>query len=1022
MIRYKETNSVLFRAMAFVIACLFLFNDQTYALSPESRLTQKEFEEEYLIRAVLLSHSAVNRYIGGQINPHNEDHIDITALNEYRPDKIYVEIGRGLQEEREIAIVGIPGLLKNTGQLAHVGLGRKNRKPVIYIDSRYFNDEAVLKHDKDEIGRWEAIRGRKGLTYDGMRSWIRQYIAVSDPMEGFSSRQIARKIHDSSHNIDHIYSDTKKRYKNFVDTGKTADAAALLDLVNVYKAYSVYGADDNSADINIASAAAVYKNFEEALEVFKAGNMSWDRATIEIRKEFVFMLAKSLGRKPGALTTYDFMKCRVTEFNNKSLRSLLRKYMDHGKPSEKDALKALKEKLNIDDLGETPYKDFEEALEVFKADEISWDKATIEIRKEFVFMLAKSLGREPGALTTYDFVQRRIPEFNNKSLEGLLQRYMGHDKLSRKDALKDLKEKLNIDDLSEASYKNFEEALEVFKAGNISWKRATIEIQKEFVLILAKLLDREPGALTTSDFGKPILEFNGKQLWSLLENYMYRGKLSGKEALKALKEKLNIKDIPKARWQEKKRDWNRVSGIIRGFYGLDVTGESSILNWLRRNRLNKEADIALGREIRSGDSAARDSLAAAHEGVIKYYASRLHSKNPDIGEDEFSQEGLIAILRGAERFDPDRNTSFNTFISSRVVERRKVPGCIEGSMLGLIRDKRGSRRKSRIHQYTSLQGEKSYMDNITARDIARRVNLVPSRIPQIIKERKDILYKLGPVLEYLIAIRDDDKLMNNALNSQAGIPLKEKFVALKGLGIFVPVDGRIGYFRFADMMAGPDEDHTKTLINAISNELRKCPATAVREAVKMAVIHEINKRPAVLENKALWHIIEERVIPTPQRSTIVTRVNKAFRENKDAAEKIWIIEEGKSIEDAINEIRRENPYALIDIALSSEEHIDNVPDDKSLKMLVFKPQGDYIQLEGVIAALRALHSENALPALLRLYSVMAQESFNNPPDAVSDNPKEFARRIIFVLPRASSAPVNDIPKLNERLLKLLTAA
>ncbi|OGW99862.1 MAG: hypothetical protein A3I73_04620 [Omnitrophica bacterium RIFCSPLOWO2_02_FULL_45_16] len=245
---------------------------------------------------------------------------------------------------------------------------------------------------------------------------------------------------------------------------------------------------------------------------------------------------------------------------------------------------------------------------------------------------------------------------------------------------------------------------------------------------------------------------------------------------------------------------------------------------------------------------------------------------------------------------------------------------------------------------------------------------------------------------------------------------------LKGLGIFVPVDGRRGYFRFADMMAGPEEDYTKTLINAITNELKRCPATAVIEAVKVAVIHEINKRPAVLENKALWHIIEERVIPTPQRSTIVTRVNKAFRENKDAAEKIWIIEEGKSIEDAINEIRRENPYALIDIALSSEEHIDNVPDDKSLKMLVFKPQGDYIQLEGVIAALRALHSENALPALLRLYSVMAQESFNNPPDAVSDNPKEFARRIIFVLPRASSAPVNDIPKLNERLLKLLTAA
>lgn len=903
---------------------LILQKLQQAALSPELRLTQKEFEEEYLIRAVLLSHGAVNRYIRGHVNPHNEGHIDITALNEYRPDKIYVENGNGLKE-REIAIVGIPGLLKNTGQLAHVGLGRKNGKPVIYVDSQYFNNEAVLKHDKDEIGKWEAFREKKGLTYDGMRNWIRQYITVPDPIEGISSRQIAERIHSSSHNIDHIYA---------------ASAAALLDLVNIYKAYSDYGADENSADINIAAAVSVYKNFEEALDVFKAGDIPWDRVTIEIRKEFVSMLAKSAGKEPRALKTSDFGKKRV-EFNNKSLWGLLQNYMNRGRLSAKNALKALKEKLDIGDLGGAPYENFKKALEAFKADDISWDRATTEIRKEFVFMLAKSLGKEPGALKTSDF-RKFVPEFNDISLHGLL------------------------------------------------WK------------------------------------------------YMDRGRISDKNALKALKEELDIEDIPKARWQEKKRDWDRVSGIIKEIYGLDVTGETNILNWLRQNRLNKEAGIALCMEIRQGDSAARDSLAAAYENVIKYFAGKLHSKNPDIAADELFQEGRIAISRCAERFDPDRGASFYTFISGYAAKGgRKTLGRIEGSMLDFIRSKRGTRRKSRNeHQYTPTQDieedmKKSYMDRIIAEDTPnngitgdeRQDNKEEDRTPLSRRELEISISRIiGPAIEYLIAIRDDKELLDKALDKKAGIPLEEKFSALKGLGVFVPLAGRRGYFRFADMMVGPDEDYTKTLINAISNELKKCPATTVIEAVKMAVIHEINKRPAIVENKALWHIVEKGVIPTPQRSTIITRVNKAFRENKDATEKIWVIEEGKSIKDAINEIRSDDPGALIDIALSNEEHIDNVPDDKSLKMLVFKPQGDYIQLEGVIAALRALHSDNALPTLLRLYSVMAQESFNNPPDAISDNPKEFARRIIFVLPRTSSALVNDIPKLNERLLKLLTAA
>lgn len=238
----------------------------------------------------------------------------------------------------------------------------------------------------------------------------------------------------------------------------------------------------------------------------------------------------------------------------------------------------------------------------------------------------------------------------------------------------------------------------------------------------------------------------------------------------------------------------------------------------------------------------------------------------------------------------------------------------------------------------------------------------------------------------------------------------------------VPNARPIRLFVFPDVMIGPDEDYTKTLMNAAIGEMARRPVMPSIETVKMAILHQINVQSAVPENKVLWHIIEKDVIPNEQQQgSFITQINKAFRENKDAMEKIWILDDKKTIAEAVEDIRKDDPNAVIDIALSDESHIESAPDEKEIKMLVFKAK-DFIQLEGVTAALRALHSDNALSALLRIYSVMSGKPFNNPPDAISDDPKEFARRLIFDLPEAASVPIDDIPKLNERLLQLLTAA
>jgi len=158
-------------------------------------------------------------------------------------------------------------------------------------------------------------------------------------------------------------------------------------------------------------------------------------------------------------------------------------------------------------------------------------------------------------------------------------------------------------------------------------------------------------------------------------------------------------------------------------------------------------------------------------------------------------------------------------------------------------------------------------------------------------------------------------------------------------------------------------------------------------------------------------------------------MNNASKESR-SPERIWILRRGESIRQAVSRIKKECPSAIFDVALTNINHIKRVPilkgEDK-IKMLVFKGKaGDFRQVGGVIAALRALHlpKGDIIPTLLRIYSAMEGSLYQGkiPPPSAVDDPREFARTFIFDLPPIRSMSVNDIPKMNEQLLKLLTAA
>ncbi|MCX5667209.1 MAG: glycogen/starch synthase, partial [Candidatus Omnitrophica bacterium] len=257
LIKYKERYSVLFRIITLSVIFLFLWNDLSFALAPKLGLTQEQFQNEYLLKSFLLSHQAVNKYISRQIDPSRLIKIDVTKLEGHRSDKVVVEIG-SIMDKQEIGIVAIEGLLKNTGQLAHIGLGVRNDVPVIYIDKLYFHDETVIGHEKEKIAGWEKFRRLKGFDYRQMRSWIKEHINKPDRAEKKTSRQIAEEINAASRNrksIESLYARIKQKYKNFIAGDRRSDARALLDMANMYELYREAGylLDENSKDINIAA-------------------------------------------------------------------------------------------------------------------------------------------------------------------------------------------------------------------------------------------------------------------------------------------------------------------------------------------------------------------------------------------------------------------------------------------------------------------------------------------------------------------------------------------------------------------------------------------------------------------------------------------------------------------------------------------------------------------------------------------------------------------------------------------------
>lgn len=198
----------------------------------------------------------------------------------------------------------------------------------------------------------------------------------------------------------------------------------------------------------------------------------------------------------------------------------------------------------------------------------------------------------------------------------------------------------------------------------------------------------------------------------------------------------------------------------------------------------------------------------------------------------------------------------------------------------------------------------------------------------------------------------------------------------------------------------------------------------------MDILNLLDKEllPPVEAGKTLWHVIPVSLIPQSpdynQQTRFIAFVNELNRLYPNSGEKIKVVTDRQSVEDIVKSLASD-PDNIVDVALDSEGTVDKLPD--GVKALVFKPKdgklGDFRQLEGILAALRALHIKDPAQMrekLARIYRLLTGEAAQNIPEIA--DPREFAKKFIFILPPIEIRNKEELRRLNENLLELIKSA
>jgi nitroreductase/RimJ/RimL family protein N-acetyltransferase len=180
--------------------------------------------------------------------------------------------------------------------------------------------------------------------------------------------------------------------------------------------------------------------------------------------------------------------------------------------------------------------------------------------------------------------------------------------------------------------------------------------------------------------------------------------------------------------------------------------------------------------------------------------------------------------------------------------------------------------------------------------------------------------------------------------------------------------------------------------------------------------------PTVPNKTILCHIIADSILPAKQRP-MLNNLEVAMRDESFREKVAWLkvdnsryfvdqvaekIEKIKDYYKAEYKDEYKNYTFQFDIACPSKELVGRIQDKLGLQALAFakEGEGDIIQAEGIMLALRALRT-GKIEDLLKVYKLLTGKEFKTD----IKNIKELAKNILFILP-VTKLPVDEIEIIN----------
>ena len=198
---------------------------------------------------------------------------------------------------------------------------------------------------------------------------------------------------------------------------------------------------------------------------------------------------------------------------------------------------------------------------------------------------------------------------------------------------------------------------------------------------------------------------------------------------------------------------------------------------------------------------------------------------------------------------------------------------------------------------------------------------------------------------------------------------------------------------------------------------------------KISEIHRINMEliPVKKENRKVVHLIDEKLLPLGMINTFRRLLVEIYNEYPflKEDEEIRLVQR-TNINRIIGEMNEANENVSINVALNNIDDINELPEGvKALLFTGIEENIDFIHLEGIIGALRALEAGN-IPALIRLFKLLSGKDFDfgNLSDKefkeLMAKPKEFAK--IFKIQLKPAIELTDIIVLKRKLFSNIKKA